>query len=321
MAADQENQADNPLPDAPEEAAGGADANMAAPKLPDFESPLAAADEKTAAPGLGAQKQSMEAGAASDAAGVPADGVEGDPDATVAQSPEKRVSEDEAGTRSEATFLNGELNGESRIYNPQGDLIQKSVFAKGVLNGPLFTYDGKGQITQKANYVNGKLNGKMTIYENERIRSEFNYRDGLLQGKARHYSENKQLIGVENYSEGAYEGVNRWYDNQGNLLVKAPYKAGLLQGMRVEYYITGDTRERAPYKNNLLEGEVRRYYKDGALMQKVLYREGRQVGALIEYDEAGNVRKDSWWVRFARWIQGKKKVEVDTAEGGGGLRG
>lgn len=298
MTADQDKQADIPTPVAP----GGTEGATAAPGL-----------AKQAPPGD--EKDGPESG------DTPAQGVKIAPTAKAEKVPEKVITEDENGSRAEATFLDEELNGESKIYDAKGNLIQKAVFAKGVLNGPLFAYDPKGRVIQKAYYINGKLNGEMTLYDEGRIQSQLNYKDDCLHGKTLHYNEIQNTTCVENYKNGEREGVSKWYDSQGNQLVKAPYKEGKLHGMRIEYYTSGDPRERAPYKDNLLEGEVRRYYMDGTIMQKVLYHGGKQIGALIEYDEDGNEKKDSWWVRFARWIQGKKKVEVDSAEGGGGVRG
>lgn len=298
MTADQDKQADIPVFGIPGDAEGEA-----------------------AAPGIVKPVPPADGNAGPESGDVSEKGAEAASVAEAKKIPEKVITEDENGSRAEATFLDEELNGESKIYDADGNLIQKAVFAKGVLNGPLFAYDSKGHVVQKAYYLNGKLNGEMTLYDEGRMQSQFNYKDDCLHGKTRHYSEIQEIVCVENYKNGEREGVSKYYDRRGNQLVKAPYKAGKLHGMRIEYYTSGDPRERAPYKNDLLEGEVRRYYMDGTIMQKVLYHEGKQIGDLIEYDQDGNEQKDSWWVRLARWIQGKKKVEVDSAEGSGGVRG
>jgi len=319
MGAESDNSTDSPVPDLKTNGDGGEQ-----PTLPDVTDPAAvqaAADEKAATlmPGepvaLPEDAAALEGGAGEAAAAVAGEEDLAD------KKPVTRVTEDEAGNRCEATFVGDELNGESKIYDSNGTLIQNALFTKGVLNGPLFAYDAAGQLIQKAYFINGKLNGKMTLYNQGRIRAQFYYKDDLMHGKARYYDDAESLTCAEIYKDGVYHGVNKWYDSHGNLLVKAPYKEGSQQGLRIEYYTTGTPRERAPYKDNLLDGEVRRYYPDGTLMQKVLYQKGKQVGQLIEYDQGGYEKKDSWWVRFARWVQGKKKADVDTPEGGGGLRG
>jgi len=319
MTPEQENPAGGPASELKKR--GDGDEQPTLPDAPDPASAQAAVGEKAAALVPGEQVAVpedvavMEGGAgAADAAAAAEGGLQ-------EKGPVTRITEDEAGNRYEATFVGDELNGESKIYDPNGTLIQNALFAKGVLNGPLFAYDAAGQLIQKAYFINGKLNGKMTLYNQGRIRAQFYYKDDLMHGKARYYNDAESLTCAEIYKDGVYHGVNKWYDSQGNLLVKAPYKEGNQHGLRVEYYATGTPRERAPYKDNLLEGEVRRYYQDGALMQKVLYRAGKQVGQLIEYEPGGNEKKDSLWVHFTRWVQGKKKADVEPREGGGGLRG
>ncbi len=130
-----------------------------------------------------------------------------------------------------------------------------------------------------------------------------------------------QLVCVEIYKDGARHGVCKWYDNHGNLLVKAPYKDGNQHGLRVEYYTTGRSTGKGDLQRQFAGRRSSPILSGRNTHAKVLYHEGKQVGPLIEYDQHGHEKKDSWWVRFARWLQGKKRVDVDSAEGGGGVRG
>ncbi|MBL8013613.1 MAG: toxin-antitoxin system YwqK family antitoxin [Candidatus Omnitrophica bacterium] len=90
-------------------------------------------------------------------------------------------------------------------------------------------------------------------YEDGRIRSKSEYKDGKLDGYVREYHPNGQLAFVQRIQHGKINGP-----------VKAYYPSGKLQGETM-------------YVNNSEDGPMREYYENGVLKEEALYIRGQLV--------------------------------------------
>lgn len=127
-------------------------------------------------------------------------------------------------------------------------------------------YYPNGQIFEKTTLINGVKNGPaVTYYANGAIRSEDNYKNGLLDGEIKRYLEN-----------GVYFSVNT-------------FKNGSMEGMGVFYYPTGIVRDRQMFKNNIPDGLLQSYYEDGALHAEIEFLQGKFHGTSKTYSKNGKL--------------------------------
>ena len=79
----------------------------------------------------------------------------------------------------EAEFINGKLDGVSRVWLEDGTLISESEYNNGQPHGIWMQYHPNGSIKHKIRYEFGKKNGyEKWFYENGRVKSKQNFIHG-----------------------------------------------------------------------------------------------------------------------------------------------
>ena len=79
----------------------------------------------------------------------------------------------------EAEFINGKLDGVSRVWLEDGTLISESEYSNGQPHGIWMRYHPNGSIKYEIRYEYGKKNGdEKWFYENGRVKSEQNFIHG-----------------------------------------------------------------------------------------------------------------------------------------------
>ena len=114
----------------------------------------------------------------------------------------------------------------------------------------------------------GYIETKTTYYENGKILSEINYKDGKRNGKCKYYSKN------------------------GKVLSKLNYKAGKAEGLYKSYYENGQLKEEGNFKYtdegvySRKEGIWKTYYEDGQLKTESTIKDGIPI-EWKTYDKEG----------------------------------
>ena len=88
-------------------------------------------------------------------------------------------------------------------------------------------FTGKVIGKEQGYLIKGKWDGPyITYYDNGRISSKHNYKDGVPDGPWVSYHENGQLSSKHNYKDGKLEGPWVSYHENGQLSSKGAYKDG-----------------------------------------------------------------------------------------------
>lgn len=105
----------------------------------------------------------------------------------------------------EGNYKKGQKKGEWRYYhdsNGKIKLIENYKYDKGIsyLEGAATFYDPNGVILERDMYKNNKPNGESIFYyNNEKVKSVFTYKNGVLNGRATYYDINGEVVKQEFY--------------------------------------------------------------------------------------------------------------------------
>lgn len=156
--------------------------------------------------------------------------------------------------------IDGQRNGNSRRYFPNGQLKEKGIYQDGIPNGPFELYHENGQLSMKGTTSKGVLNGEIQYYnEQGKLESKFNYSNGLLNGTFVSYYQNKPATSGT-YLEGNKHGRWNYYWVDSTTYYLAGWQSfanGILNGPFRE--IHGDSILTGTYKNGLVDGDFRVY--------------------------------------------------------------
>jgi antitoxin component YwqK of YwqJK toxin-antitoxin module len=172
----------------------------------------------------------------------------------------------------ETTFKDGVQDGESRIYNADGIVVQKLNYANGVLDGTTKNYDAKGGLLQEMPYVAGELEGLALFFMNDTKIAEIPYVGGKRQGKAIFYTQTGIKISEMEYKEDKQNGEHVLYDSQTQAVLRREF-----------------------YADDLLTGIATTYYPSGSVMLEETLVQGKKDGPTIKYTEDGSSREITYF--------------------------
>lgn len=152
-------------------------------------------------------------------------------------------------------YANGELEGTSFYYHPNGKIWKHIPFCHGKMEGIAETYLECGSILQTTEFSAGEKNGmSRRHWENGQISSDEIYCHGKLT-TGRYYSLCNELVAViddgkgyralfgkarvsemHEYNDGYVEGEIKIFDENGSLIRLYHIKNGLKHGVEIDYY-------------------------------------------------------------------------------------
>lgn len=156
------------------------------------------------------------------------------------------------------TFI---IDGLSRAWDSEGNIIAKISYMRGVLIDFSYVYHINGQIKTSIPYQNGKIHGILSMYDEEgNLQIESSYNDGLLHGESISKNCSNNPAFQEKYEYGLLlHGI--YYDYQGNVLSKVEEGKG-----------------------------IKSIYTAGKLSEQCEITSGKSVGAVTCFDSAGNIK-------------------------------
>jgi antitoxin component YwqK of YwqJK toxin-antitoxin module len=145
-----------------------------------------------------------------------------------------------------------------------------------------------------------KDNGKRhDYYEDGTLKSEYNLKDGLIEGVINAYHANGQLRKTGNYSKGLGNGIFKEYDESGQITATYTMENGEVNGI-VTIYEDNLISQEMEKQNNIKNGKFLNYYYDAnnTLIMKI-------VGSFIQD------RKNGKWESFVI-NNGKEELRAYT---------
>ena len=146
--------------------------------------------------------------------------------------------------------------------------------------------DSRQLITGKVHMDNGLGRSILgsEVYASDIIDVEL--KDGRLDGVAKIFNEDNNLLYEANYKNGKLDGNVKKYDRHTFLLyLDENYKDGKKDGKYKKYYPDGTVEYEVEYKDDAYNGKEKRYYEDGSLKYETNYVNGKKEGVHIEYSE------------------------------------
>ena len=134
------------------------------------------------------------------------------------------------------------------------------------------------------NIKNGQLNGKFIMYyPNGKLKQEGFYKDGELDGNYKRYTDTGELFQDYNYKNGSLDGVLKDYNGYGTLVGEYNYKDGKPYGEQLTYYDNGNLKTKRSVYYEMEEGLSETYNEDGTIATIKNYLHGRLNGEHKEY--------------------------------------
>jgi len=122
----------------------------------------------------------------------------------------------------EATYQNGKLHGERKLYFDNGQVEIIEVYEDDVIVGDYKTYYRDGTLAQQATYVNGMMDGILkTYYKNSVLKDEVTMVENEENGPFKEYYDSGQLKWSGTFLNGDNEfGLLENYNESGQLVKK-----------------------------------------------------------------------------------------------------
>lgn len=229
--------------------------------------------------------------------------------------------------QSKELYLDDRREGQSYYYFPNGKVRQEINYKNGRKQGAAREFDENGTIVTLFEYHNdymisrefinrtnaeGQKTGSWkTYYPNGEIKEDIFYKDGILDGTAKIYSESGTLINERSYREGKIieEGIQMkveaielisYYDDGVTVKRKGIYLDSIPVGRHYFYNTRGKPEKAIRYndkgirtaegsfdENENRVGEWKNYYETGELMSQGQFVNDRQNGEWKFYFQNG----------------------------------
>ncbi|MFW6222428.1 MAG: toxin-antitoxin system YwqK family antitoxin [Bacteroidota bacterium] len=203
--------------------------------------------------------------------------------------------------KTQATYLDGKMDGIRREYDKQGNITGAYVMDQGKVVGEgIVDKTGMKQDEWKEYYESGRLKaegyykdnrkvGKWIYYfENGEIEQRGEYNDdGKAIGEWRWYYSNGQLRRKEFLNNDIPDGMYKEYTNEGEIWAEGRYIEGLRNGPWIINHL--GYKQVGQYNNDVRQG-MWRYYKDDVLVYEGRFEDGLPDGKHVAYWDNGNLR-------------------------------
>jgi antitoxin component YwqK of YwqJK toxin-antitoxin module len=194
--------------------------------------------------------------------------------------------------RKTTPYVKNELHGDEIYYDAEGEKTGKISYHNGVKHGksiyqgckncPKFTEEYKQGLLISGVYYNfdGRVmskiiegNGLQTVYEEGKLINQYEFKEGIREGKVYLYGQLESLVGEYSIKQGVKHG-EEWvyyenaYPKQQGLHPKIflTWYEGKLQGRVKTWYPSGTLESEKEMYNNKKNGPTSAWYKDGAVM-------------------------------------------------------
>lgn len=216
-------------------------------------------------------------------------------------------------------FLKAGLrHGKFTGYYENGARQADAEFNADVLTGNYTGYYNNGFKKEEGAYNSrGEKNGEWKYYyENTgNIESEGNYDKDMETGIWKFYNENGTLRSQIQFRSGVMDGSARYFSPNGTIETDGIMSNGQMNGLWLVYYPDGSKKEEMNYRNGTRCGASTAYHSNGKVSLTCTYDDkGKMDGEYISYDEKGKPKEKGLYnhgTKTGKWLEttsdGKKK--------------
>ena len=191
---------------------------------------------------------------------------------------EQEYSEDESDI-SNSEILYFEIGGEKqkvkKLDYDDNKTLRKETFFRDRKTHKVKLYNEFGNLVKEESYNKGdELDGHRVIYYPDgNVKEEYDFVDGLYDGKFNSYYENGSLRTDLEYSAGDLMGTCSWYYPSGNLMIIKDFSSGV--NYKIEFHENGEKKAEGPFgSGDLFNANVGRwvfYDKQGRVTLEMDY--------------------------------------------------
>lgn len=175
----------------------------------------------------------------------------------------------------EASWL---FEGCSRVWDECGTLIADIPYCNGELQGPSVYYHPNGVVWKQIPYIHNQMHGIAEFYlDSGTLLQTVEYANGLKQGTSKRFWGNCTVAADEHYSQGLLI-MGRYFDRNGNLLAQIDNGNGFRAVFGKE-----SLSELQEYHNGVLEGKIKYFAVNGALVKSTSFKNDLKHGEEVEY--------------------------------------
>jgi uncharacterized protein len=186
----------------------------------------------------------------------------------------------------------------------------------------LLIFHENGKLKSEWNYKNGKVQGEVITYDNNgNLKSKINYRDDQMDGEARFFLVTGKISSAGQYKNGKPDGIWKSFDSLGMVVIESDNKGD----QRVtKHFKNGKISSLEASKNNLREDTSYMYYPNGTIKFRGCFKKGRPYGLRLYYSENGSLlngnaitllHENGAKEREGNFIDGKPEGEMKVYSG------
>lgn len=180
--------------------------------------------------------------------------------------------------------VNGEREGQTLYFYPDGKVKAEAFYHAGRLHGPWTFYSPTGVVLYRSWFIEGEKQGRSCAYYlNGALYSLCGYRNGQLQGEQLYYYPDGILKTKEHYQEGLLEGVVQLFYVNGRLKKEQHFAKGELHGQERMWDELGVLMIEASYEYGKVVGVSKKWHANGQLARRVVHGK-----------DGGNVQSEEW---------------------------
>ncbi len=176
--------------------------------------------------------------------------------------------------RYEGTFDHGKEIGTFKFYKRNSGKQPTAVkeFSKDSDRIKVTYFTTRGKIISQGEMVGKKREGLWKYFhkDSDKIMSEEQYVNDLIQGEKKIYFPNGKLTELTNYVDGKRQGKSTIYSDRGGVMKEFVFDNDELHGPAVWYDAKGAITVEGNYKRDRKDG-VWKYYKDGKFVEEKIY--------------------------------------------------
>ena len=125
--------------------------------------------------------------------------------------------------RTELEFISNRLDGTTKVYNTDGNLIEEIEYKNSLRHGMSINYSNDKIETP---YIDGKKDGNELHYKDGQLSEETRYKNGKKDGLNRIYYTDGKIFIEESYKDGKKDGYYRLILRDGEVYFEHLYKDG-----------------------------------------------------------------------------------------------
>lgn len=177
------------------------------------------------------------------------------------------------------TLLDGKMDGQGTLYDPEGNLLYQGEFAEDRFEGTGKLYSEVGDLIYEGEFAKGLYEGTGVLYyKNGETSYEGEFSQGKKSGNGREFDKSGELLYEGSFLRDRYEGGGTLYNN-GQAVRQGSFHRGLLTSGSGSFYDKqGNLRYQGSISDGIYDGQGK-LFSEGILIYEGGFAKGNYHGS------------------------------------------